>query len=114
MSIVPPGPAAPAELADVVAGAALAVPGVAGLHTGTFGEVATYLPGRSVEGVRLRPERTEVHLVVRWGAPVLATADAVRAAVRPFVSGQIDVFVQDVVGQEVSAAPAAPLVSPPR
>ncbi|MFD4183444.1 hypothetical protein ACFWPB_20405, partial [Rhodococcus sp. NPDC058514] len=41
------------EPADLIADAVLAVPGVAGLHGGMFGEVATYLPGRRVLGVAL-------------------------------------------------------------
>lgn len=87
----------PAEVADAVAAAVRAVPGVADLHTGTFGEVATYLPGRRVNGVRLRPEVTEVHVVLTWGVPVLAAADAVRGAVSPLVATRVDVTVEDVV-----------------
>ena len=41
------------ELADSIAAAVLAVPGVAALHPGMFGEVGTYLPGRRVTGVRI-------------------------------------------------------------
>lgn len=86
--------------ADLVAAAVLAVDGVAGLHGGTFGEVASYLPGRRVEGIRLTDEITEVHLVLQWGAPVLATADAVRAVVAPLVRTPVDITVQDVVGPD--------------
>lgn len=92
------------EIADLVAAAALAVDGVADLHTGTFGEVATYLPGRRVGGVRIAADVTEVHLVLRWGAPVLATADAVRIAVQPLVGTRVDVAVQDVVDPSAGKA----------
>lgn len=92
------------ELADLVAAAAMAVDGVAGLHTGMFGEVATYLPGRRVDGIRIATEVTEVHLVLVWGAPVLATADAVRAAVQPLVTTRVDVAVQDVVDPSAGSA----------
>jgi len=85
-------------LADEVAAAALAVPGVVALHTGMFGEVATYLAGRRVDGVQLRPDSCAVHLVLAWGAPVLATADRVRAVVGPLVGTPVDVSVEDVVG----------------
>ena len=85
-------------LADAVAAAALAVPGVVALHTGTFGEVATYLAGRRVDGVQLRADSCSVHLVLAWGAPVLATADRVRAVVGPLVGTPVDVSVEDVVG----------------
>ncbi|MGL5861474.1 MAG: hypothetical protein ACRCY9_09490, partial [Phycicoccus sp.] len=59
-------PATP-DLADRVAEAVLAVPGVAGLHGGTFGEVATYLPGRRVIGIRLNDVAAEVHVTVVYG-----------------------------------------------
>ena len=84
-------------LADAVAAAALAVPGVVALHTGTFGEVATYLAGRRVDGVQLRADSCSVHLVLAWGAPVLATADQVRAAVEPLVGTPVDISIEDVI-----------------
>ena len=87
----------PVDLADRVALAVCAVPGVAGLHTGAFGEVATYLSGRRVNGVRVRPDGCAVHVVLAWGAPVLATADRVRAVVAPLVGTSVDVTVEDVV-----------------
>jgi hypothetical protein len=99
-----PGPADRTALADEVATAALAVPGVVALHTGTFGEVATYLAGRRVDGVQIRPDSCAVHLVLAWGAPVLATADHVRAVVGPLVGTPVDVSVEDVVGPVGSGA----------
>jgi hypothetical protein len=86
------------DLADAVAAAARAVPGVADLHTGAFGEVATYLPGRRVNGVRLRDDVTEIHVVLTWGSPLLVTADRVRAAVAALVTTAVEVTVEDVVG----------------
>lgn len=83
--------------ADVVAAAALAVPGVAGLHAGTFSEVGTYLPGRRVDGVRLRDDVAEVHVVLTWGVDVRATADAIREALAPLTGTPVDVCVEDVV-----------------
>ncbi len=109
----PPAPAAPApqvELVDVIAAAVRAVPGVANLHTGAFGEVATYLPGRRVGGIRLLPGRCEVHVVIRWGSPVLATAAAIRAAAAASVTGPVDVTIEDVV---VPAEPANPAPANP-
>ena len=88
--------AVPAEPADRVASAALAVPGVTGLHAGSFGEVGTYLVGRQVRGVRLRPEGADVHVTVAMGRPLLEVAEAVRAAVAPLVEGEVTVVVEDV------------------
>ncbi len=109
------GPAAAkepaAQTADLIAVAVRAVRGVADLHSGSFGEVATYLPGRRVPGVRIRDEETEVHVVLRWGAPVLETADAVRAAARTYVRTPVLVVVQDVVDPSARAAEQAPAAS---
>lgn len=70
---------------------------VARISTGQFGEVATYLPGRRVPGVRLGDGRVEVHVVACWGAPVPALAAEVRAAVAAIAPGvPIDVYVDDV------------------
>lgn len=85
------------QLADLVAAAALSVPGVAGLHSGSFGEVATYLPGRRVNGVRLLEDVTEVHVSVTYGTPVLETAAKIQAAVGPLVGTVVEVSIEDIV-----------------
>lgn len=83
-------------LADQVAAAVCAVPGVVGMQAGAFGEAATYLPGRRVEGVQIHSGTCSVHVVLAWGAPVLATADLVRAVVGALVTTIVDVTVDDV------------------
>lgn len=88
--------------ADRVAAAVLGVPGVAGLHGGVLGEVATYLPGRRVAGVRLGDGVTWVHVVLAWGAPVAATADAVRRVAAAQAPGTVHVTVEDVDDGEAS------------
>jgi uncharacterized alkaline shock family protein YloU len=85
------------DVSEQIAAATRSVPGVAGLHGGTFGEIATYLPARRVIGVRVGPDRVEIHLTVAWDAPVGATAAAVRAAVRALVDQPVDVTVEDIV-----------------
>ena len=87
------------DISEVVAAAVLAVAGVAGLHGGSFGQVASYLPGRSVIGVRIRADVADIHVVLFWGSPVLPTADRVRDTVRALIGGlaRIDVTVEDVV-----------------
>jgi uncharacterized alkaline shock family protein YloU len=87
----------PSELVDAIAAAATAVEGVADLHGGIFGEAATYLPGRRVAGIRVDEQGTEVHVVLLFGYPVRRTAEAVRDAVAPLVSGPVHVTVEDVV-----------------
>lgn len=80
----------------MVAAAVLAIPGVVGLHPGPFGEVATYLPGRRVSGVRLAPGRCEVHVVLLTGVPLHETAEAVRRAAAAVVGTPVDVYVEDL------------------
>ena len=83
-------------VADAVAAVTLAVPGVTALHTGAFGEVATYLPGRKVGGIRLADDVCEVHVAVLMGVDVLAVAEAVRRVVVPLVGTPLHVYVEDV------------------
>ena len=86
------------DLADQVAEAVLSVPGVHALHGGVLGEVATYLPGRRVAGVRLLEGVTQVHLVLDWDAPMSATIDEVRERVSALVPGVVHLAVEDVQG----------------
>ncbi len=88
---------APVELEDRIAAAVLDVPGVDSLHGGAFGEVATYLPGRKVHGVRTGPDGTEVHVTVVYGPPVRAVAEQVRRAVLAVGPGPVQVTVEDLV-----------------
>lgn len=93
----------PVEPADAVAAAVRAVPGVLDLHGGLLSEVATYLPGRMVRGVRLREPGAEVHVVLAWGAALDETTAAVRAAAARVVGLPVDVWVQDVREPEASS-----------
>lgn len=85
------------HLADIVAEEVLAVPGVASLHSGMFGEVATYLPGRRVHGVQIHDDVTQVHVVLYWGLDIGAAAEVIKSAVQPLVGTPVDVTVQDLV-----------------
>ena len=89
-------PADLSVMADLVASATRSTPGVRDLHAGAFGEVATYLPGRKVTGVRIAESVTEVHVVADMTVPLLATAAAIRAAVQPLVGTEVQVFIEDV------------------
>ncbi len=94
------------DVTERVADAVLAVEGVHGLHRGIFQEVATYLPGRRVAGVRQTSRGTEIHVTLEWGAPIEATSELVRAAARPLVEGPIDVTVEDLVPPSAAAGDA--------
>ncbi|GAB2639567.1 hypothetical protein ABI214_19755 [Prescottella soli] len=82
--------------AERAAEAALAVPGVTGLHGGEFGTVATYLPGRRVTGIRIDDDTCSVHVTVRYPADLFATAERIRAAVRAVVDVPVDVTIEDL------------------
>jgi hypothetical protein len=94
---------------EAVAAAALGCPLIADLSGGRFGEIATYLPGRRILGVRELEGTVEVHVVARWGTPLPEVADVLRAAVAPHAGGlPVAVFVEDI---EVPADPMQPAVS---
>lgn len=84
--------------ADLFAVAVLACPDVAGLHGGRFGEVATYLPGRRVTGVRITPTDVFVHLIARYPATVDQIDTAVRGALAPHVGAlSVTLTIEDLV-----------------
>ncbi len=87
------------ELADTVASITLSVAGVSALHPGDFGEIATYLPGRRIVGIRIHADVCEIHISVEYPSDVHAVARAVRDAVGPHVSVPLVVPVEDVTTQ---------------
>lgn len=106
-----------ADLVDAVASAVRAVPGVADLHAGVFGEVGTYLPGRRVAGITIGPGGAEIHVALLIGHPVRQTAALVRAAVAPLTGGPVHVTVEDVVADpgpdpDPASGPAATPTGP--
>lgn len=88
----------PVELdpVDLVAVAVTGVPGVTGMHAGSMGEVATYLPGRRVTGVRRRDGSTEVHVSVAMGVAIAELATQVRLVVSAITGDEVHVVVEDV------------------
>jgi NADH dehydrogenase FAD-containing subunit len=99
--------------AERVAQAVERVPTVARLSAGSMGaEVATYLPGRRVRGVRVDDGTVEVHVVARWPAVLPEVGDAVRSAAAPLVGGRaIEVVIDDleVPGEDEPTEPVAEL-----
>jgi hypothetical protein len=81
---------------DDIAALVLAVPDVVRLHAGRFGEVATYLPGRRVTGIKVGDDTVEVHVVVAARAPIRETAQLIHAAVATLVATPVHVYVEDV------------------
>ncbi|MEV0948144.1 hypothetical protein [Rhodococcus sp. NPDC049939] len=85
------------DISERIAAAVLATHGVAAMHGGTFGDIATYLPGRRVTGVVIGPTSCAVHLAARYPANVVDTAERVRAAVEPLVTVPVDVTIEDLL-----------------
>jgi hypothetical protein len=98
------------SLSERVAGALLAHPDVVRLSGGTFGAIATYLPGRRLLGVALGDgdEPTRVSVVLRVGARVRPTAEALRALVAAETGARrVDVVVTDLADPTDPAESAA-------
>ena len=84
--------------ADRIHTAVLDCPDVAAVSAGQFGEIGSYLPGRTVPGVKIDDERVEVHIVARYGPPLTAVAEQVGAAVAPLLAGRtLHVGVDDIL-----------------
>ncbi len=83
--------------AEAVAERALQSGSVSGLYPGGAVEVATYLPGKKISGVRVREDEVEVHVVARWSLRLPEVADEVRALVTPLAGGlPVSVYIDDV------------------
>lgn len=107
-----PHESASPELAERVAAAVTATPGVAGLDGGIFGAIATYLPGRRLTGVRVggAGEPVEVGVVVTFGRSIPDTVRAVRRAVAGVVAPgtDVDITVADISTDAIGGPAAAP------
>src|SRR5512146_851785 len=87
-----------AALADRIAATVTRCQDVAGLTQNPGIPVATYLPGRTVSGVAVRPAEVEICVVARYGPPLAQVAAQVRQAVEPLVPGRVvDVVIGDIV-----------------
>jgi hypothetical protein len=93
-------------LAEAVAAAVLAHPGVAALSGGPFGTIASYLPRRRVLGVRLPLADTDpvqIAVVARMGVALPRLADELGAAVVEVLGPvAVDVTVADVEATELA------------
>jgi hypothetical protein len=96
-----------AELADLIAATAASCQDVAGLIQNPGIPVATYLRGRTVSGVAVRPAEVEISVVARYGPPLAQVAAQVRQAVEPLVPGRaVDVFIGDIAPPRARAEAA--------
>ena len=80
-------------VADLVRGCA----GVSALDGGPFGEVASYLPGRTVAGVAVDDNRIRVQVRSNWGVPAADVAALITAALAPLAGPRpVDVAIADI------------------
>lgn len=114
MSDEPPARPVEGEIdVDAVAAATTSCPLVTHLVGGAANDqVATFLPGRRVAGVRVQPDEVELRIAVRWGVTVAEAAAEVRAAVTPLVGGRAIAVSVDDIG-EPQAALTGPGAPPP-
>jgi hypothetical protein len=95
----------PVALAERVAAAVSAHPAVARLHGGLFGDVATYLPGRRLIGVRISESGAPVELgvVLHLNRPIPDVVRSLRRQVSLLCGGAaVDIVVADVVEPDVA------------
>ena len=81
---------------DAVAAAVRDCAGVSGLDGGQYGEVATYLPGRAVEGVVIGG-RVRVQVRSRWGVEAPLLAAQITTVLAPLTGPRpVDVVIADI------------------
>ncbi|MGI8758362.1 MAG: hypothetical protein ACR2K0_03565 [Acidimicrobiales bacterium] len=82
---------------DELARAVESCPSVARLAPGRGVEVATYLPGRRVRGIRVGEGGIEVHVAARYGPTMTEVAGEVRDAVAAHLGAEpVAVYIDEV------------------
>ena len=100
---------------DAVAAMVRGCAGVSALDGGPFGEVASYLPGRTVPGVAIDESRIRVQVRSEWGVPATDVAAVITAALAPLAGRRlVDVAIADIDDPPATrpAGVAAGTVSP--
>lgn len=92
---------------DRVVAAVTAVDGVVGLHSGP-GVPVTYLPGRTVSGIRLGSNGGSIHVILELRGALLDIAERAQQAAIAAAGVPIDVVVGDVAIAETRLPDATP------
>jgi hypothetical protein len=90
--------------ADRIATAVQASRHIAGLDSGRYGEIATYLPGRRVSGVRIRPDSVTIGVIGRYPATATEIDASARATVGP-LDRPLHVHIGDLHIGDTAAIP---------
>lgn len=99
-------------LEEFIAAAAAAVPGVVRVGSAPGIPLSTFLPGRTVDGVRCSSGRTVVHVHLDWDCDLPAIAENVRESVAPLTPGPVDIVVSDIADPASSPHPAVTGAAP--
>ena len=71
--------------------------GVSALDGGPYHEVATYLPGRTIDGVSVDGGRVQVQVRSRWGVEAPLLAELINITLVPLVGSRpVDVTIADI------------------
>jgi hypothetical protein len=82
---------------DAVAAVVRDCAGVSGLDGGRYGEVTTYLPGRTVPGVTAGGGRVRVQVRSAWGTEAPSLGAVITAALAPLTGNRpVDVVIADI------------------
>jgi hypothetical protein len=82
---------------DAVAAVTLGCAGVSGLDGGQYGEVTTYLPGRTVPGVVVGDGRVRVRVRAAWETEVPRLATTIAAALAGVIGNRpVDVVIAEI------------------
>ena len=99
----------PAPDPDAITAAVVACSTVAGLSGGIAGEVATYLPGRRVTGLRIDDTTVTVHVIGRYGPTMTEISNQVTRAVTPLAGGRtVGVVIEDLQLEDADGAADGP------
>lgn len=90
----------PLTRAARIADAVCRVDGVVGLHGGAHDEIATYLLGERVIGVRLDDASGEIHIVVDTRRPAHIVGNEVRAVAEAISNLPMTVVVADLAVEQ--------------
>jgi hypothetical protein len=113
---LPPGGSRPGSAVidgidiDAVAAAVRGCAGVSGLDGGQFGEVASYLPGRKVEGIVVSGGRVRVQIRSQWAVPAPELGALIKAVLLPLTGDRpVDVVIADIDDPASTPPPRAPV-----
>jgi len=100
---------------DAVAAAVRSCPAVDDLDGGPLEGVATYLPGRRINGIRISDSRLEVHVRGVWNVPIAEIASQIRSVLAGLTGGRlIDIVLTDVADPgQAKMLPGAPAADVP-